>query len=322
MEVEYVSVADMMKQHIETELAAQNAPPADESAVPEQESADVEPSAEESRAESAPEASQTPEAAPNVPDIDKRFEKLSAASQKLIQDRQKFAEEQKAFQKELEDLKKWKTVVENAKEDPVSLAELAGIEPDKYAALLLEKGSLAPERKKLVELTQKVKEMETKAERAAREAKERETAQYFQRVDHNIKTFLEDAQDEFPLTYIQRERLAPTIRQVMINHYQQTMDPETGEGGERLSIEEAAKQMEASLDKELEPYLQLAKIRNKLGVASSPGNTSSAPATRKSGTISNKMRAQSAAPKEKVLSEEERMEHAGKLFFDKMFGAQ
>ena len=255
-------------------------------------------------------------------DLDQRMGKLSSASQKLQAERQAFAEERKQFAAQQAEYARIKQVLDSAKEDPVALAELAGYRPDEYATTLIEKGTLSPERRRILELEKQVQE-----DRAWRQDFEAKQAQQGQQdlqetVMGQLKQFGQSAGDKYSLVH-QMDRYQDVMG-VIQQHYMQTMDPETGVG-EILPYETAFQAVEDYIDNQLKPVLELQKIKSRFGSAPAELTPETAltnavaPRKSPSPTVSSRtMRPQTGSPKQ--LSEHERMQKAGEALFRAMRG--
>jgi hypothetical protein len=296
MSSEFVNISDALNQHIESAMAPE---------APAQEA----------------EYQEAPAQAPAIPDLDARMNKLSNASQKLQSDRQALAEERKQFAAQQAEYTRWKQTIEAAKEDPVALAELAGYTaPDEYATALIEKGTLSPERRRILELEKQVQE-----DRQWRTQFEAKQAQAHQEevqasVMDQLKEFSNQNRDKYELvnTVGNMQDVLGVIRQ----HYQSTIDPETGEG-EIMPYEQAFEIVENFLDKQLKPVLELNKIKSRYATA--PAELSpevaltNALASRKpmAPTLSSRnVRPQTGSVKS--LTEAERMERAGQALLRAM----
>lgn len=348
MDVQHVSVGEMLKQSIAQAAAAKEsqngaeATPAPTQAV--ESDGGTEPAAPEGSAETAgePESGSgegseahvggeedVPAATPEVKkpsppaDIDTRLAKLSQASQKLIAERQKFSEERKQHEKELLEARQWREIVQNAKEDPVSLAELAGLAPDTYATLLFEKGSLTPERKRVIENEKKVRTLEERLQAKEAAEQQREASLQKQQILSQMTKQLRSGDESLEkYELVNHLNRYEDVLKVIEKSYHDSVaaDPDNPSF---MSFEEAAEIVEAQLDKELEHLVKLNKLRNKVGNlasgADTPAKASNSAASRKTpGTITSKVRAQSSPPKE--LSEAERMRLAGELLLAQMQG--
>lgn len=331
MEVQHVSVGEMLKQSIAEAQAAKSGQndhvPAETPAETPAEAVETAETEAAAASEPEPEPKNTAKSvkteAKSPPDVDKRLEKLSAASQRLISERQKFAEERKQYEKELAEARQWREIVQNAKEDPVSLAELAGIEPDKYATLLLEKGSLTPERRRVLENEKKVRSLEERLQQKEVAEREREAVQTKQQVLRQIATQLrrdEEVSAKFEL--VNELGRYEDVLKIIEEEYHRSVEIDPDDP-KFLSFDEAAEIIESRLDKELERLVKLNKIRSKVGSlpsgAESPAKASNSAASRKSpGTITSKVRAQSSAPKQ--MTEAERLQAAGEYLLAQMQG--
>lgn len=236
---EFVSLPEALHQ----QLAQENAPEA--------------PQSEHHEAPAAPQ--------PVVPDAENRFAKLSAASQRLQAERQAFADERRQFAAQQEEFAKWKQIIEAAKEDPVALAELAGYEaPDKYATALIEKGTLSPERRRILELEKQVQE--DRNWRTEFEQKQQQAAaqQVQQNVMDHLTDFATQNAEAFPL--VAATKGYNDVLGIIQQHYQSTVDPETGVG-EVMPVEQAFEIYENHLDKQVKQLLELPQVKSRYAPA-------------------------------------------------------
>lgn len=250
-------------------------------------------------------------------DFEKRLAKLQTVGLKTQQEREALKAEREAFRAEQEEYRKFQEIRARAKEDPVAWAELGGFKPDEYATTLVEKGSFSPERKRLIEQQQKINELEQwRQEQIAAQQKAAADAQMNQ-VISEMRQFEPEKFDLVHRTNAYKEVMAEYQR-----HWEATAAASDDGEGEMLTPEEAFSRVESRLEKMYAPLLESPKFKSKLGQgvgAETSAATSSQSAARKSpGTITNKLKASSAAPRQ--MTEAERLQKAGELLLAQMYG--
>lgn len=263
-------------------------------------------------------AAEKPVAEPKLDDVESRFAKLSAASAKVQAERKQLAAEREAQKAEWAEYQEYKKAKELASEDPEGWARLGGFDrADVFAAKLIDKGTLTPERRKILELEQNNKKQQewiqsfeqkqAAAQAAAAEAEDMRIVREFGQQP--------DVAERFDL--VNRFNAHNLVIGEIKAHYQHTLEA-YGEG-EMMSIEEAYAKVEDRLDREIAPALESPKYRSRFGqpapAARAPGAPASTPATRKpqGTTVTGQMRAQTAPPRQQ--SEVERLEEAYNIFF-------
>lgn len=243
------------------------------------------------------------------PQNDPRLAKLIQQSQQVRAEREAWKKEQEQYKADLAELQQLRELKQRAKEDPVSWAELGGYKPDEYAAALIDKGAMTPERRKIFEQQKELNEMKAWRQSVEeREQKAAQQAQYNQLVE-SLKGLANDHNDKFDL--VKRAGAYDLALQKWQEHYNKTSllgEPES------LPWEYALEQAEEHLLKFYEPVLESPKLKARYGAtapASAPAPT--APAARQRGSINPANRGNSAPPKE--MSEVEGLEAAGRLLF-------
>jgi hypothetical protein len=247
---------------------------------------------------------------PSVSDFDTRMAKVMSQAQKVQQERQAFAAEQAKFKADLEELARFRDLKARAKEDPVSVAETFGYKPDEYATVLMEKGSLTPDRRKILEQSQEIQELKGWRQKQEEAAQAAQQQQLYQNSRSMLEQFAATNAEKYDL--IHRTGAYDRVLHHIQNHWNQTSalgEPEI------MPFEQAFDLAEQELEQYYTPVLESPKIRSKLISAAAPSN---APPDRKPIGISNKLRAQSAPPKE--LTEAERLQKAGEFLFSQIHG--
>lgn len=245
-------------------------------------------------------------------DYDKRMAKVMAAAQKVQAERQAAKQEAAKLAADMAELARYRELKARAKEDPVGWAELAEIQPDEYATLLMDKGSFSPERKKILEQQKQLNELATWKQQQEEQARQAEHQRVYQGAVQQVRSAVESAGDAYDL--VQRTGAYDQVIKVIQDHYMATIDPDLGIG-EEMPLEQALAQVEAKLVAFYSPMLESPKLRKSGQQPSAP--TSGQPAARKpSATITNKMSARTAAPRE--MSEQERLQKAAEHLFGQM----
>lgn len=319
MQTEFVSVGEQLKQELANKSfdggpAVQFLEDKPAPAAPAPRAAPAPAPEPEPVVEEAPAPAPQPD---RLADFEKRLAKLQNVGLKTQQEREALKAERDAFRAEQEEFRKFQEIRARAKEDPVAWAELGGFKPDEYATTLVEKGSFSPERKRLIEQQQKINELEQwRQEQVAAQQKAAADAQMAQ-VVREMSQFEPEKFDLVHRTNSYQEVMAEYQR-----HWEATAAASEDGEGEMLTPEEAFSRVESRLEKQYAPLLESPKFRSKLGQgvgAETSAATSQQPAARKSpGTITNKLKASSAAPRQ--MTEAERLQKAGELLLAQMYG--
>lgn len=267
------------------------------------------------QAEPAPEVVQTPTSAPQSDDLEKRFAKLNSASAKIQQERKELAAEREQRKAEWEEYKMMKEARERAQEDPAGWAALGGYkDADVYATSLIEKGALTPERRRLLEQDKEIRGLKSWKEQQEQERIQNQRRSEESAMLNQIRQFGESDENSEAFDLVNRFKAHHLVLNEITQHYNSTREID-GEG-EVLDLQEAYKRVEDRLDKEISPALESPKYRSRFSSvqpAQTTGTPASIPAPRnpQGTTITGRMRASSAPPRE--MTHEERMEAAGRL---------
>ena len=247
------------------------------------------------------------------PDMDKRFAKLNAASAKVQQERAAIAAEREKLKADYAELMHIKEIRERAKEDPMAWAQLGGYEAaDEFATTLIEKGALTPERRRLLEQEKELRELKNWRQTQEEQAKKAQERAQENQLLQQIKEFAAPPEVAERFDLVNRFNAHNLVMNEMVQHWNKTIDPDTGEG-EKMSIEEAYEIVESRIDKELQPALESPKIRSRFGALASKAPSAAAaqlaPRQPRGTTITSQMRAQADINPQK-MSETERLENA------------
>lgn len=299
MDAPFVSIGTELKQQIETKLAA-NDPPAPQAAPVE---APVE----------AP--------APKVDDYERRMQKVLSQAQRVQAEKQAFAAEQARFKADMDELAQYRELKARAKDDPVSVAETFGYKPDEYATLLMEKGSLTPERRKILEQQKELQDLKSWRQQQEQQQQQAQVQQLYNSVQHEMASFVAEHAEQYDLVH--RTRSYDRVLKEVQTQYQHAIAL-----GEEIQdpwefMPSALQKVEKELEDFYAPVVESPKFRSKLAPQAAepraPGAPLAQPAVRKPlGTINSKMRAESVPPKE--LSEAERLQKAGEALLNQMYG--
>lgn len=319
MDTEFVSVGQQLQQELGTKFA-------DSIKVTSTLDASMQPVADTQKtsvpapsmnaAESAPEAAQAAQAsAPRQePSIeDKRLAKVIAEAQKVRAERQAFQQDQSRHKQDMEELAQYRNMKALAKEDPVAWAEFGGYKPDEYATTLMEKGSMSPERRKIIEQQRELNEIKSWKNNFEQQQQEAQLQNQYQSVVSEMSQFGR-GDDTYDLVH--RTKSYDLVLAKINQHYQATAA--VGEA-EILPYETAFSIIEQELENKYAPMIESPKLRSRLSQAPADSAAPLAqPAARKTAGINNKMRAQSAAPQ--PLSQAERFQKAGEVLLSQIYG--
>lgn len=267
--------------------------------------------------EEAPRPTPAARPEPKVADSDGRMAKIMAQAQKVRQEREQFAAERAQHETDLAELARYRQLKSIAKEDPVAWAEEGGYKPDEYATTLMEKGSLNPERRKILEQQRELNDMKAWRASVEQQQAEQQKQGYYNNVRRDMEAMAEANAEQYDL--VRRTGSYDKVLSKITEHYQLTAA--AGEA-EILPYEDAFAAVERELEEYYSPVLESPKFRSKFAsdsVSSAPAATLKQPAARKSpGTINSKFKAQSSAPR--PLGEQERLSKAGELFLSQLYG--
>lgn len=262
-----------------------------------------------------------PNAAQIKDDFEKRMSKVMSQAQKVQADRQQVAAERQQHAADLAELARYRELKARAKEDPVAWAEEGGYQPDQYAAQLIEKGSLTPERRKILEQQQELQELKSWRQSQEAQQAQAQTQQHYSTVRSQLASFGQENPEQFDLVH--RTKSYDRVLSAIQQEYKQAEAMGDAPSDPWVFAQTAFERVESELEQYYAPVLESPKLRSKLAPAAaeqqSPAAPSSQLAVRKpAGTINSKMRAASAPPKE--LSEGERLQRAGEVLLSQIYG--
>lgn len=273
-----------------------------------------------------PAAGEAPPVTPPPPKEDpmgKRFAALSRKERELLTERQAIAAEKAALAAEKEShgadktkMQKLVSAVAAAKENPMAVLQEAGITYDQLTKYILNDGKASPE-DRIAELDQKIENERLeriRSEEARELAKQKADDDYIvgmideYRKETEAHISSDPAAYELILAYDAQNEVFSLIR----DHFAAT--------GKVLSPEDAAKQVEADLEKTIDELIKLGKVQAKLKPPepepkkTEPPKTNVRPVPK---TLSTKhVSAPTPAPANASLSRDERLKRAmGKLVF-------
>lgn len=273
------------------------------------------------RPEAAPEAPAAPVEQsggvkpPSDAAADPRMARVIAEARKNQAEKQAIAQERAQIKAELEELARFREMKARATEDPVAWAEMGGFKPDEYATVLMEKGSLTPERRKLLEQQKEINELRDWRQQMQEQQELQQGRQLYQTVRQEMEGFASAAGETYDLVH--RTGSYDDVLKVIQKHYQETAalgEPEI------LPYEDAFAQVEQALEARYAPVLESPKLRSRMGVPA-PSAPQSPMAPRKpQGTINKNMRGAPSAPPTKERSAQENLQAAGEHFWAQIYG--
>lgn len=259
-------------------------------------------------AEAEPELTPAVSAKPAV-EPDTRMQKVIAQAQQVRAERETFKREQMQSDADKAELQQLREMRTRAKEDPVAWAEAGGFKPDEYAAVLIDKGAVTPERRKAWEQSKQIEQLTSRLDQYEQQQTQRKQQSDYNQVIDEMKAFAESSGETYDL--IRRSGDYQRVLTKIDQHYQTTAA--MGEA-ELLPYEQAFEMAEQELfDKVYAPVLDSPKIRGKKANATTPSTQSATPVQRPSGTISQKMRSASSPPQQ--INETQSLEAAGRMLF-------
>ncbi len=255
--------------------------------------------------EAAPEPARSPKPAKEV-EPDTRMQKVIAQAQQVRAEREAFKREQAQNEADRAELAQLRELKARAKEDPVAWAEIGGFKPDEYAAVLIDKGAVTPERRTAWEHKKQIESLTNRLDQYEAHAAQQTQQNQYNQVMNEMKAFADHSGEAYDL--IRRSGDYQRVLTKIDEHYQTTAA--MGEA-ELLPYEQAFEMAEQELfDKVYAPMLDSPKIRGK---STTPSTQSAAPAQRPSGNTSQKMRGASSPPTQ--MSEAQSLEAAGRMLF-------
>lgn len=247
----------------------------------------------------APSAPTPTETAP-----DARLQKLIAAQQQARQEHLTRRQELTLAEQDRRDLDEYRALKARAKEDPVAWAEAGGYKPDEYAATLIDKGAMTPERRQLMEVRKELNELKSfRAEYSAQQERAT-TERNHALVVGELTRIAESDGEAYDLVKRVPGAYNSAINRVL-SHYRDT--------GEELPLAHALQLTEQELlDTYFAPVADSPKIRARYAApaGTAPSASSAAPAARQR---TPNLRATSAPPA--PMDEAAGFEQAGKLLF-------
>lgn len=250
-----------------------------------------------------PAAPATAPVAPAPVADDARIARLVEAQKQARQEHLARKQELTLAEQDRRELDEYRALKERAKEDPVAWAEAGGYKPDEYAATLMDKGAMTPDRRRLLDQEKRIAKLDAfVAESRAQQEQARVEQQ------HSLVTseMARIAQAD-PETYDLVARVPGAYNhalQRIVSHYRET--------GEQLTLEQSLQLTEQTLlDTYFTPVAESPKIRARFAPAQGATSAPSAAQTARQRTPN--LRATSTAPA--PMDEAASFEHAGKLLF-------
>lgn len=267
----------------------------------------------------APEAPPSPaEAAlvPEAPKADPRMAKVIAEAQRVRAERDAVKQERAQIQADMAELARYRQLKAIAKEDPVAWAEEGGYKPDEYATTLMEKGSMSPERRKILEQQKQLNDLNSWKTNFEKQQQQQVMQQQYGTVQTQLKDYAAKAGEQYDLV----SRTGSYDKVLMKIQEQYHAAQMAGEQVDNVweFADSAFSAVEQELENQYAPMLESPKLRSRLPQSSEAVATSPQPAARKPAGINSKMRATSAPIR--PMTEAERMQKAGELLLNNMYG--
>ncbi len=264
----------------------------------------------------APEAAPTAAPVPEPVREDPRMSKVIAEAQRVRAARAAVKAERAQMQADMAELARYRQLKAISKEDPVAWAEEGGYKPDEFATTLMEKGSMSPERRKILEQQKELNEIKTWKNDFQKQQQQAQMQQQYSTVQSQLKQYATQAGEQYDLvarTGSYDQVLAKIQEQV---HQAQAMGDTVSDPWQFADAAFSA--VEQELENRYAPVLESPKLRSRLGQSADPAASLPQPAARKPAGINSKMRAASAPPRE--LSQAERFQKAGEVLLNQIYG--
>lgn len=222
----------------------------------------------------------------------------------------------KAKEQELEAKLKRYEEFESVKSNPKKALEMLGLDYNQLTQSLISDGSIPPEVhiKKLEEKFDSLKSETEQKEQQRKQEEEQRAQQNAERAIQNFKgditTYLSDNKERYEL--IEFEGQQELVFDVIDEHYNRTLDPESGIG-KVMSIQEAADKVEEHLEKKYNDSKKLNKVKTLWGAV--PAKTM-AEVVAKSGpsqkpkTLTNQMASTNTPNRTRPMTDDERVQKA------------
>ncbi len=253
---------------------------------------------------------------PEAPRTDPRMAKVIAEAQRVRAERDAVKQERAQMQADMAELARYRQLKAIAKEDPVAWAEEGGYKPDEYATTLMEKGSMSPERRKILEQQKQLNELSQW--KTSFEAKQQEQAmqQQYGTVQNQLKDYASKAGEQYDLV-ARTGSYDKVLMKIQEQYHAAQLAGEHVDNAWEFA-DSAFSAVEQELENQYAPMLESPKLRSRLPQPTEAAAASVQPAARKPTGINSKMRATSAPPR--PMTEAERMQKAGELLLNNMYG--
>ncbi len=250
-----------------------------------------------------------------------RDEKISGRLEVLIRREQAALNRERAADGKLKELEaKLKRIeeFEGAKGNSKKALELLGLDYSQLTESLMKDGEIPPEvRIKEIESKfdafkdEKQKEKEAQ-ELRAKEYQEAQTQRVIENFKGEITTYLSDNKTRYELIEFEGEQ--DLVFQVIDEHYNRTLNPDTGVG-KVMSIAEAADKVEEHLEKKYNDSKKLSKVQTlwsavPRGTLADAVKAETKRPSQKPQTLTNQMASHSTPQRKTVLTDDERIQKA------------
>lgn len=257
-------------------------------------------------------ATPAPQASPNDK-LSSKFEILQKRDQEVLSKLNALKSKEAEIEAKLARI----TEFESAKGNSKKALELLGLTYDELTQSLLQDGSIPPEAQ-IRKLDQKLEEFKTEQQKREEEMKAAQEKAAKDREDKVITDFkgeigqyLEDNSSRYEL--IKFEEQQDLVFSVIDEHYNRTIDPETGIG-KVMTIKEAADKVELFLEQKYEKSRQLNKVKTLWGAVPQAlikkATEKPEALQQKPKTLTNNITASPTPQRRVPISDEERIQRA------------
>lgn len=180
------------------------------------------------------------------PDLAGKFAAL-AKQEKRVRDLQR------EMEAERQELERYRSQKQKAKEDPESWLSEAGLTLDEAIDLKLRGMSTPTETDRVLSVEEKLKNMQAELDRRDAEAKQQRQSEAVQRFKAGIQDVIDSNPEDFEL--IKSFGAIDSVYETCEKYYEES-------GGQTLEVEKACRLVEAGLEKEVQKYKGVKKLKS------------------------------------------------------------
>lgn len=225
----------------------------------------------------------TPTESDTNPNLEEEYQKkeddFARRFAALTRKEREFLARERAFKEQASRADEVAKKIENMKNNPLAALEEAGWKFKDLADFVLNNNEIPAERKTnntIEELREQVKSLTERLDEDKKSKVQQEHDRQINEFKQQIKSEVSGDLDKYELINVNEAH--ELVYDVIESHFQQTMDPETGQG-QILDIHQAAEQVEKHLEEQLELQAQRFKSSKKFSAYFKPSASENAPET-------------------------------------------